>query len=381
MIETSDSHTGAGLPAAAASTATPAAGAAAVHRIIEERDVLPINRELSLLAFNRRVLALAQDSAVPLLERLRFLCIVSSNLDEFFEIRVAGLREQLRVKAPMVGTTLHELKAHVGEIGQGAQALVAAMYRTLNEQILPALTASGVRMLRSAERNAAQRAWVADYFQREVRPLLTPIGLDPAHPFPQVVNKSLNFVVELSGHDAFGRESAIAIIKAPRVLPRVMALPPDIAGGGVALVLLSSIIRAHMEVLFAGRKVVGYSQFRVTRNRDLWVDEEEVKNLRQALQGELPQRHFGSAVRLEVAANCPEHLAQFLLRQFDLESIDLYRVDGPVNLVRLQQILTLLDRPDLKFPPFVPGLPASLNHPDVFSAVRQQDILLHHPFQ
>ena len=169
-----------------------------------------LNRELSQIAFNERVLAQSHDRAMPLLERLRFLCIVSSNLDEFFEIRVAGLREQLRVKAPMVGTTLHELKAHIGEIGQGAQALVAAMYRTLNGQILPALTASGVRMLRSAERNAAQRAWVADYFQREIRPLLTPIGLDPAHPFPQVVNKSLNFIVELSGRDAFGRETSVA---------------------------------------------------------------------------------------------------------------------------------------------------------------------------
>ena len=382
MIETSDSHTGAGLPAAAASTATPAAGAAAVHRIIEERDVLPINRELSLLAFNRRVLALAQDSAVPLLERLRFLCIVSSNLDEFFEIRVAGLREQLRVKAPMVGTTLHELKTHIGEIGLGAQALVAAMYRTLNEQILPALTASGVRMLRSAERNAAQRAWAADYFQREIRPLLTPIGLDPAHPFPQVVNKSLNFIVELSGRDAFGRETSVAIVKAPRVVPRVIRMPPEVTGAENTFVLLSSVIHAHLHELFSGRDVINYSQFRVTRDADLWIDEEEVKNLRQALEGELPQRQFGLAVRLEVAAHCPQHLAAFLLQQFELQDFDLYRCEGPVNLARMSALIEQVDVDKLEYPPFLPGMPHRLRDtPDLFAAIRQHDILLHHPYQ
>ncbi|TMH51098.1 MAG: polyphosphate kinase 1 [Betaproteobacteria bacterium] len=349
---------------------------------MEERDALPINRELSLLAFNHRVLALAQDPAVPLLERLRFLCIVSSNLDEFFEIRVAGLREQLRVKAPMVGTTLHELKTHIGEIGLGAQALVAAMYRTLNEQILPALTASGVRMLRSAERNAAQRAWVADYFQREVRPLLTPIGLDPAHPFPQVVNKSLNFIVELSGRDAFGRETSVAIVKAPRVVPRVIRMPPEVAGAENTFVLLSSVIHAHLHELFSGRDVINYSQFRVTRDADLWIDEEEVKNLRQALEGELPQRQFGLAVRLEVAAHCPQHLAAFLLQQFELQDFDLYRCEGPVNLARMSALIEQVDVDKLEYAPFLPGMPHRLRDtPDLFAAIRQHDILLHHPYQ
>ena len=349
---------------------------------MEERDALPINRELSLLAFNHRVLALAQDPAVPLLERLRFLCIVSSNLDEFFEIRVAGLREQLRVKAPMVGTTLHELKAHIGEIGQGAQALVAAMYRTLNEQIQPALIASGVRMLRSAERNAAQRAWVADYFQREIRPLLTPIGLDPAHPFPQVVNKSLNFIVELSGRDAFGRETSVAIVKAPRVVPRVIRMPPEVAGAENTFVLLSSVIHAHLHELFSGRDVINYSQFRVTRDADLWIDEEEVKNLRQALEGELPQRQFGLAVRLEVAAHCPQHLAAFLLQQFELQDFDLYRCEGPVNLARMSALIEQVDVDKLEYAPFLPGMPHRLRDtPDLFAAIRQHDILLHHPYQ
>ena len=349
---------------------------------MEERDALPINRELSLLAFNHRVLALAQDPAVPLLERLRFLCIVSSNLDEFFEIRVAGLREQLRVKAPIVGTTLHELKTHIGEIGLGAQALVAAMYRTLNEQILPALAASGVRMLRSAERNAAQRAWVADYFQREIRPLLTPIGLDPAHPFPQVVNKSLNFIVELSGRDAFGRETSVAIVKAPRVVPRVIRMPLEVAGAENTFVLLSSVIHAHLHELFSGRDVINYSQFRVTRDADLWIDEEEVKNLRQALEGELPQRQFGLAVRLEVAAHCPQHLATFLLQQFELQDFDLYRCEGPVNLARMSALIEEVDVDKLEYPPFLPGMPDRLRDaPDLFAAIRQHDILLHHPYQ
>ena len=348
----------------------------------KEPDPPPINRELSILAFNRRVLALAEDATIPLLERLRFLCIVSSNLDEFFEIRVAGLREQLRLKAPLSGTTLHELRANLTEIAQGAQSLAAQMYGVLNQQILPALAAAGSPVLRHAQRNAAQRAWAAQYFQREIRPLLTPIGLDPAHPFPQVVNKSLNFIVELSGQDAFGRETSVAIVKAPRMVPRVIKMPAEVAGAENTFVLLSSIMHAHLHELFAGRKVVNYSQFRVTRDADLWIDEEEVKNLRQALEGELPQRQFGLAVRLEVAANCPQHLAALLLQQFELQEADLYRCDGPVNLARMSALIDAADVDGLEYPSFVPGLPERLREQsDIFAAIRQHDILLHHPFQ
>ena len=348
----------------------------------KEADPSPINRELSALAFNRRVLALAEDPMTPLLERLRFLCIVSSNLDEFFEIRVAGLREQLRLKAPLVGMTMQELRANLGEISQGAQALAAEMYGVLNRQILPALATAGVRILRHADRNAAQRAWIADYFQREIRPLLTPIGLDPAHPFPLVVNKSLNFIVELSGRDAFGRETSVAIVKAPRLVPRVIAVPREVAGADNAFVLLSSIMHAHLHELFAGRDVINYSQFRVTRDADLWIDEEEVKNLRQALEGELPQRQFGLAVRLEVAANCAPHLATFLLQQFELQDSDLYRCEGPVNLARMSALIDQVDVDELKYPAFLPGLPDRLqDQPDIFASLRQHDILLHHPFQ
>ncbi len=344
--------------------------------------VAPLNRELSLLAFHRRVLALAQDSGVPLLERLRYLCIVGSNLDEFFEIRIAGIREQLRAKVHPPGMTLHDARALLAQIGDETRALIADQYRVLNDDVLPALARAGIRLVRRTEFTPAERAWAAHYFRRDVRPLLTPIGLDPAHPFPQVVNKSLNFVIELSGQDAFGRDTGIAIVKAPRVLPRIIKLPPAVAGDDNAFVMLSSVIHAHLHELFPGREVVNYAQFRVTRDADLWIDEEEVKNLRQALQGELPQRQFGSAVRLEVAAECPTPLARFLLQQFDLTEADLYRCDGPVNIARLASLIDQVDVDALKFPAFVPGVPDRLRDAaDILAAIRQHDILLHHPYQ
>jgi polyphosphate kinase len=343
---------------------------------------LPINRELSLLEFNRRVLALAENPAVPLLERLRFLCILGSNLDEFFEIRIAGVKEQLRAKVAPSGMTLQETRELFVQLGDESRALIADQYRVLNEQVLPALARAGVRLIRRTEFTAVQKAWVAKYFEREVRPLLTPIGLDPAHPFPQVVNKSLNFVIQLTGQDAFGRDSGIAIVKAPRVLPRIIKLPRDVGGGDNDFVMLSSVMHAHLHELFPGREVVNYSQFRVTRDADLWIDEEEVKNLRQALKGELPERQFGKAVRLEVVAACPAPIAAFLLQQFDLTEVDLYRCDGPVNVARLASLIDQVDIDELKFEAFVPGLPDRLMEaPDILTAIRKQDILLHHPYQ
>ncbi|MBA3506083.1 MAG: polyphosphate kinase 1 [Betaproteobacteria bacterium] len=341
-----------------------------------------INREIALLAFNRRVLALAEDPEVPLLERLRFLCIVGGNLDEFFEIRVSGLTEQLRAQTPPAGMSLTDLRALVLEIGDAARHLIDDQYSILNRQVLPELAAHGVRLLHHADRTEAQRAWVAEYFRREVRPLLTPIGLDPAHPFPQVVNKSLNFVLELGGRDAFGRETTIAIVKAPRVLPRVIKVPAELGDGGNTFVLLSSVIHAHVAELFPGREPTGWSQFRVTRNSDLLFDEDEVKNLRQALQGELVHRQFGLPLRLEVAANCPAQLAQMLLAQFDLAADDLYRCDGPVNIMRLSSLIDQVDLEELKYPTFTPGLPAGLTEaPDILATIRERDILLHHPYQ
>lgn len=340
-----------------------------------------LNRELSQLAFNWRVLEQSRDPAVPILERLRFLCIVGSNLDEFIEIRMAGLRAQAQISEGG-GPGAEGAQALFREVAAATQDLVRAQYQALNEEILPLLAGQGIRFLHHVERNERQRAWVASYFFSEVKPLLTPIGLDPAHPFPQVFNKSLNFIVELSGRDAFGRDTTIAIVKAPRVLPRVIRLPQELGDVAMPFVLLSSVIRAHISDLFGGREVLAYSQFRVTRNSDLWLDEEEVKNLRQALSGELPQRHLGQAVRLEVLADCPESLANFLLTQFKLDPIDLYRVNGPVNMVRLSQVIDQIDRPDLKYPRFLPGTSERLRgEPDIFTAIRRKDILLHHPYQ
>ena len=344
--------------------------------------IVLLNRELSQLAFNRRVLALAEDPDVPPLERLRFLCILAGNLDEFFEVRVAGLRQQLIDRTPPPGMTLPETQATLQEIGREVRTLVADQYRVLSESVLPALATAGVRLVRRTAFTPAQRAWVADYFHREVRPLLTPIGLDPAHPFPQVAGKSLNFIVDLGGRDAFGRETAIAIVKAPRVLPRVIRMPPETGGRGHAFVMLSSVIHAHLSDLFAGREVRSYAQFRVTRDADMWIDEQEVKNLRQALQGELRQRQFGSAIRLEVPQECPAPLARLLLEQYGLTEADLYRCNGPVNMARLASLVNQVHVEPLKYPPFVPGLPERLRGaPDLLAAIRANDILLHHPYQ
>jgi len=342
-----------------------------------------LNRELSLLAFNRRVLAQAADASVPLLERLRFLCIMSSNMDEFFEIRIAGLREQIRLGAALsTSTDGASARESFARVSREAHQLIAEQYALLNDTMLPALAAEGIVFLRRSQWTPEQSAWIHGYFLREVMPILTPIGLDPSHPFPRVLNKSLNFAVELEGRDAFGRNSGRAIVQAPRALPRVIRLPQELVGVDYGYVFLSSILHAFVGELFSGMEVHGCYQFRVTRNSDLFVDEEETKNLRLALQMELPQRHFGDAVRLEVADNCSESMAEFLLQQFDLDRNSLYRVPGIVNLVRLNQVPDWVDRPDLKYPPFQRQRPKILEkRSNVFAAIKKGDILLHHPFQ
>ncbi len=343
---------------------------------------LYLNRELAQLEFNARVLAQAEDESTPILERLKFLCIVSSNMDEFFEIRVAGLKEQIKFQSDVAGPDGLAPRQAFRAVAARAHDLVARQYTLLNEVILPKLAHEGVRFLRRTQWNVAQSQWVKAYFFREVMPVLTPIGLDPAHPFPRVLNKSLNFAVELEGKDAFGRHSGTAIVQAPRVLPRVIRLPNEVAGCEYGFVFLSSILHAHVGELFSGMHVKGCYQFRVTRNSDLFVDEEEVTNLREALQGELSHRHFGNAVRLEVADNCSPEMANFLLSQFGLAAEDLYQVHGLVNLVRLMQVPAWVERPDLSYPSFVPGLPAGLAaETDLFATIRKEDLLLHHPFQ
>lgn len=335
-----------------------------------------------MLAFNRRVLAQAKNPRTPLLERLRFLCIVSSNLDEFFEIRVAGLKEQIKLNSVSITTDGKTAREVFRLVSAEAHALVDEQYALLNDDLLPHLAAEGIHFVRRVDWTDAQREWISAYFFREVMPVLTPIGLDPSHPFPRVLNKSLNFAVELEGKDAFGRSSGAAIVQAPRVLPRVIRLPRELCGGEYSFVFLSSVLHCFVGELFAGMHVLGCYQFRATRNSDLFVDEEEVKNLRAKIQGELPQRHFGDAVRLEIADNCSEAMTDFLLAQFNLHESDLYRVPGPVNLVRLMQVPDWVQRDDLKFVPFRPGRPKALQKShSVFESVRAGDILLHHPYQ
>jgi polyphosphate kinase len=339
-----------------------------------------LHRDLGALAFNARVLEMARHADVPLLERLRYLCIVSSNLDEFFEIRVSDTLDEVHGSGtPAVRASA---AAAMREISLTAHALVDEQYALYNDQLTPALKKAGIQILSHGERNGAQRRWVSSFFAREVRPLLVPVSLDPAHPFPQVANKSLHFIVRLNGRDAFGRENDIAIVRVPRALPRVIKLPDELTGRRQGFVLLSSVIRAHLHELFPGRRVEGFSQFRLTRDSDLAVDELEVTNLRQALRLGLTQRQFGRAVRLEVATSCPEPLAQFLLEQFGLSEQSLYRVDGPVNLVRLAQLIDLAPTPTLHFAAHTPAWPAGVPPiGSLFDRLREGDVLLHHPFE
>lgn len=337
-----------------------------------------INRELSLLQFNLRVLEQAMDERHPLLERLNFLLIFSSNMDEFFEIRVAGLRNKLETGTGQPGPDGMLPGEVLDRIAEVAHEAVNRQYHILNDIILPALAEEGVRFLKREDWNAKQADWVKKYFREQVYPVLTPIALDPAHPFPRLVNKSLNFIVPLDGKDAFGRNTGLAIVPAPRSLPRIIALPEELAEGTDNFVFLSSMIHAHVSDLFPGMKATGCYQFRVTRNADLEVDE-DVDDLASALKGELLSRRYGDEVRLEVADNCPRHLIDYLLLQFDLGEKDLYEVNGPVNLARM---FTDVQRPRLRYTPFTPRVPAVIKNSDsIFDAIDQGDILMNHPYE
>ena len=337
-----------------------------------------LDRDHSILAFNERVLDWAHRKDVPLLERLRYLCIVSSNLDEFFEVRAAPhltAAQSADHKGPHTVETFEALAL-------AAHRLVERQYALFNEELTPAFVKAAIEIVSHGDRNAAQRAWVSDYFEREVRPLLIPVGLDPAHPFPQVASKSLNFIVRLGGKDAFGRENEIAIVKVPRVLPRLIRMPAKVSGRKTLFVSLSSVIRAHLDSLFSGRDVGQFSQFRVTRHSDLAVDEDDVRNLRTALRLGLQHRHYGQATRLEVSSGCSEFLSNFLLQQFNLPPQALYRVHGPVNLVRLQQLIDLVDAPQLLFPAYKPCYPVELvRGQSFFEQLQRRDVLLHHPYE
>ncbi len=372
----------------------------ATAALVESREILPtvdpieevpvdlkapelyINRELSHLQFNVRVLEQALDESYPLLERLMFLLIFSSNLDEFFEIRVADQLRQLKYGREAVGPDAMHPQKVLDRISEICAINVDRQYKILNDIMFPALEAENIRFLRRADWTDAQRDWIKEYFEDQVLPVISPIGLDPSHPFPRLVNKSLNFIVELDGKDAFGRETGMAIIPAPRSLPRLIRLPDDLCEGGDNLIFLSSIIHEFAEELFPGMKVDGCFQFRITRNADLSFDFEEIEDLARALRGELHSRKFGDAVRLEVDSRTPSELIQFLQDEFKLPDSHVYRVNGPVNLTRLMAVRDLVERPELRWKPFSPGMPNKLkNNEDIFSVLRRNDQLLQHPFQ
>src|SRR5687767_1093957 len=344
-----------------------------------------INRELSQLEFQFRVLAQAKDPAVPLLERLRYLCISCTNLDEFFEIRVAALRhfQQFGGSQTMIGPDGLSPSETLARIRTRTIELIDQQYTLWNKVLRPQLRKAGVSLVMRDEWNAKQRRWLREYFQAEVLPVLSPLGLDPAHPFPRILNKSLNVVVQLKGKDAFGREGHTALVRAPRSLPRIIRLPPELDGDAATqeFVFLSAILHEFVDELFPGMQVKGSYQFRVTRNSELIVDEEEVQNLAHALKDELEDRGFARAVRLEVAETCPKTVVRELIANFELGDDDVYRCNGPVNLNRVIAVYDMVDRPDLKFPPFTPRVEGHVaNHPSVFDAARGGDILLHHPF-
>lgn len=341
-----------------------------------------INRELSQLEFNFRVLAQAQDPHVPLLERLRFLCISCTNLDEFFEIRVAGLR-QLELAGALPGPDGLTPTETLRQVRARAQDLVAEQYQCWNRVLRPSLKKAGIRVLMRDEWNGKQHKWLRDYFFEQVMPVLSPLGLDPAHPFPRILNKTLNIAVALKGKDAFGREGHMAVVRAPRSLPRIIQLPAGLDGDTKTqeFVFLSGILHEFVGELFPGMQVKGTYQFRVTRNSELDVDEDEVENLANALKDELHYRGYASAVRLEVADSCPKSVVNYLIDNFELTDKDVYRCHGPVNLNRVTAVYDMADRPDLKYPPFVPRIqPRLAEAANVFEAARAGDILLHHPF-
>lgn len=352
-----------------------------------------INKEQSLLEFNRRVLAQAKNPDIPLLERLKYLCISSSNMDEFFEVRMAGLYELVGQPGARTVPDDQEPSVAITKLAEVAHEIVQDQYQTLNHILTPALQKENIRFVRRNHWNDQQKAWVREYFIDNMQPVLSAVGLDPSHPFPRVLNKSLNFIVSLDGKDAFGRTNNLAIVPVPRSLPRIVKLPPEATDGENDFVFLSSILHANVSLLFPGMTVTGCYQFRVTRNTNLFIDEEEVDDIMSALRGELSSRDYGGAIRLEVADNCPPHMVDFLLDKFNLTEQALYQVNGPVNLIRLNTVPDMANRPDLQFVPFQARniiekaskkafklFGSSKKKTSIFDAIAQKDILLHHPY-
>lgn len=343
---------------------------------------LYVNRELSMLEFNERVLSLATSRRLQLLERLRFLCISRELLDEFFEVRVAALRQRILHGAAKPGPDGITPRNTLKRIRESTLKLIEGQYRVFHRNLKPALEAEGIRFLESGNWTERQKSWLHRYFMRELMPVLSPLGLDPAHPFPRILTKSLNFAVELQGKDAFGREGAMALVRAPRSLPRLIRIPRSYTRGPDDFVFLSSVLQTFMAELFPGMEVVGSHQFRVTRDSELLIDEEEIEDLASALRSELRDRGYAAAVRLEIRNSCSPAVEKYLTRQFELTPDDVYASDGPVNLARITEAIEQIDRPDLKYPVLRPGVPRHLKgEPDLFDVVRHRDVLLHHPYQ
>jgi len=352
------------------------------------------DRELSTLAFNRRVLSLAQDESIPLLERLKFLCICSSNLDEFFEVRVAGIKQQ--VDNNMVGTDCYSLPPDIAlkKIHDQAHKLVADQYDCLNQQLLPLFAKEGIEFISSQgldqfeqDNKHAALEWAEAFFNNEVIPILSPIKLDASSPFPLTINKGLCMIMHFQDNKKDKKIPNIAITPLPRVLPRFLRIPnelltQDCQEDKYRFIYLSTIIKRFAYKLFPNNKIKGCYPLRITRNSDLFVDPEAVDDLLQALAGELPSRRYGEAVRLEVSSECPETINHFLLERFQLTDSFLYRSNGPVNLNRLMQLPNIINRSDLKYTKFKPGLPENLiEKKAIFELLRKEDVFLHHPFE
>jgi polyphosphate kinase len=339
-----------------------------------------INRELSWLEFNQRVLDEALDSENPLLERVKFFCIVSSNLDEFFEVRIAGLKQQ--IESDVVERSLDGLTASEAfrAIARRVRQMVADQYACWRDQLLPALNKSGIRVLDVPELEPEDLQWVQRYYDAQVRPVLTPLAIDPAHPFPQLLNKSLNLIVRLEMPRGQEMLKHMAVVQIPRILPRMVQLPSR--DGRLDFVYLGRIIGHLLGDLFPGTKILGYWSFRVTRNSELYIDAEEAANLLKAVENELHNRRKGDAVRLEVDHECPEYIREALLKTLRLTEDDLYLINGPLNPTRLMALYHGDHSPELRDPPFVAPVAARLrDRLDIFAAIRERDILLHHPYE
>ena len=337
-----------------------------------------INRGLSWLEFNQRVLDQALDKESPLLERLKFLCIVSSNLDEFFEVRVAGLKQQVQMGSVALAPDGMSPKSELSAIQKRARRQVDDQYCCWKQEIEPALAAQNIRFHSYPDVPESEREHFSKFFHERIFPVLTPLAIDPSHPFPQLLNKSLNIIVHLEGE---GLNTDLAVVQVPRILPRVVPFSQQTEEQGHDFVLLGSIIKHHVGELFHGVKVLGAHLFRVTRNSNLYVDEEESDNLLHAIEEELRHVNRGAAVRLEVQEDCPEAVASRLLEIFNLEPGDLFRHDGPINLTRLMPLALSIDRPDLRDKRFTPATVVSLTEEaDIFWHIRKGDILLHHPY-